>query len=80
MGGGMRPFGGRAPASEHTLGFTLEELYRGCTKRLKVSRTISDPSGQSMRLQETLDVNVKPGHKKGTRFTFAEKGEHAFHS
>lgn len=74
MGGGMRPFGGGTPASEHTVGFSLEELYKGCTKRLKVSRTISDTSGQTMRVQEPLDVTAKPGHKKGTKFTFAEKG------
>ncbi|KAK9860385.1 hypothetical protein WJX84_006628, partial [Apatococcus fuscideae] len=79
MGGGaMRggPFGGGPPApTEHPLSFSLEELYKGCTKRLKVSRTITEPSGNSMRVQEPLEVNAKPGHKKGTKFTFAEKGD-----
>ena len=70
------PFGGGPPApTEHPLSFSLEELYKGCTKRLKVSRTITEPSGNSMRVQEPLEVNAKPGHKKGTKFTFAEKGE-----
>ncbi len=75
--GGMRggPFGGGASQpTEHTLAFSLEELYQGTTKRLKVSRMVTDPSGHSMRVQEPLDVVAKPGHKKGTKFTFPEKG------
>ena len=45
---------------------------------MKIQRTIQDASGQSMRVSEVLQVEVKPGWKGGTKITFPEKGEH-FH-
>lgn len=91
MGGGMpgmggHPFGGGPmgghsgpvkdkPITKH-LQCTLEELYSGSTRKLKITRTIFGASGQASRTEEEiLEVNVKPGWKKGTKVTFPEKGE-----
>jgi DnaJ family protein B protein 4 len=58
------------------LQLSLEELYSGSTKRLKVTRHVLDAaSGKSLPVQEVLEIQVKPGWKEGTRITFAGKGD-----
>ncbi len=43
----------------------------GTTKKLKVTRRISDAaSGRQLPVEEVLEVAVKPGWKEGTRITF----------
>jgi DnaJ family protein B protein 4 len=55
---------------------TLEELYQGTTKHLKIKRRITDAiSNKSMSIEETLEVDVKPGWREGTRITFEGKGD-----
>ncbi|RDX93814.1 DnaJ-like subfamily B member 4 [Mucuna pruriens] len=64
----------KAPPIENKLPCTLEEIYRGTTKKMKISREIADASGKTMPVEEILTINVKPGWKKGTKITFPEKG------
>ncbi|WJX44586.1 hypothetical protein P8452_31540 [Trifolium repens] len=64
----------KAPAIENKLSCTLEEIYRGTTKKMKISREITDASGKTMPVEEILTITVKPGWKKGTKITFPEKG------
>jgi len=55
---------------------TLEELYLGCSKRLKVTRKRLNPDGRSTRMDEKiLEINVKPGWKPGTTITFPSEGD-----
>ena len=62
-------------AIEKRLECSLEELYHGATRKLRISRQILDgASGRPMDIQETLTVDVRPGWKKGTRVTFPQKG------
>ncbi|KAK9830290.1 hypothetical protein WJX72_010827 [[Myrmecia] bisecta] len=76
MPGGMgRGAKRKEPAIEVPVAVTLEELYKGTTKKMKISRNIMDASGQTMRVQEVMTIDIKPGWKKGTRVTFAEKGD-----
>nr|XP_043616539.1 dnaJ homolog subfamily B member 13-like [Erigeron canadensis] len=70
VGSGTR----KAAPIERSLPCTLEELYKGTTKRMKISRDIADISGKTMTVEEILNINVKPGWKKGTKITFPEKG------
>lgn len=72
-GRGARPR--QDPPIEHALPCTLEELYKGTSKRMKISRNVAEASGRSGRVEETLAVDVKPGWKKGTKVTFPKKGE-----
>ncbi|TKY58786.1 DnaJ-like subfamily B member 13 [Spatholobus suberectus] len=53
---------------------TLEELYRGCKKKLKISRTFPDEFGKLKTVEEVLKIDIKPGWKKGTKITFPGKG------
>ncbi|KAA8526341.1 hypothetical protein F0562_008456 [Nyssa sinensis] len=64
----------KAPPIEITLPCTLEELYKGTTKKMKISRELVDASGKTMTVEEILTINIKPGWKKGTKITFPEKG------
>ncbi|XP_027062161.1 dnaJ homolog subfamily B member 1-like [Coffea eugenioides] len=81
-GGGSGPGGSmhqqairKAPAIEQNLPCTLEELYKGTTKKMKISREVLDTnSGKIMPVEEILTINIKPGWKKGTKITFPDKG------
>ncbi|KAG9447798.1 hypothetical protein H6P81_013926 [Aristolochia fimbriata] len=64
----------KAPPIENYLTCSLEELYKGTTKKMKISREIADISGKTMTVEEILTIEVKPGWKKGTKITFPEKG------
>ncbi len=65
------------PPIEHNLPCTLEELYKGSTRKMKISRTVHNAAGRPERISEILSIDIKPGWKKGTRITFPEKGESA---
>ena len=53
------------------LACSLEELYMGTVKRLKVTRRRLDGSSE----EKILTINVKPGWKSGTRITFNGEGD-----
>ncbi|CAI7873218.1 unnamed protein product [Closterium sp. NIES-54] len=64
----------KSPPVENKLPCTLEELYSGSSRKMKISRNIIDASGRQKTVDEILTINVKPGWKKGTKVTFEEKG------
>ncbi|KAI3750445.1 hypothetical protein L2E82_21081 [Cichorium intybus] len=59
---------------ERVLPCSLEDLFKGTTKNMKISRDVSDGSGRSTTVEEILAIEIKPGWKKGTKITFPEKG------
>ncbi|KAE9618164.1 hypothetical protein Lal_00041847 [Lupinus albus] len=69
---------GHAPrkgaAIERTLLCSLEDLYKGTTKKMKISRDVIDANGRPSTVDEILSIQIKPGWKKGTKITFPEKG------
>eukprot|EP00803_Ostreobium_quekettii_P001477 evm.model.scf_100EXC.8 EVM.evm.TU.scf_100EXC.8 scf_100EXC:58824-59840(-) len=55
---------------------TLEELYAGTTKKMRITRSVVDQlSMKRMSVQDLLEIQVKPGWKKGTKITFEGKGD-----
>lgn len=68
--GGLR----KAAPVENALLCSLEDLYKGAKKKMKISRTVLDASGKLRTLEEILTIDIKPGWKKGTKVTFPEKG------
>jgi DnaJ family protein B protein 4 len=65
----------RKPAPvENKLLCSLEELYKGSVRKMKISRNIADQSGRILPVEEILTIEVKAGWKKGTKVTFPEKG------
>ncbi|XP_038998802.1 dnaJ homolog subfamily B member 4-like [Hibiscus syriacus] len=64
----------KPPPVESKLPCTLEELYTGSTRKMKISRTVVNASGWQEQESEILTIDVKPGWKKGTKITFPDKG------
>ncbi|KAK3010457.1 hypothetical protein RJ639_010666 [Escallonia herrerae] len=64
----------KPPPVESKLPCSLEELYSGSTRKMKISRTVVDANGRLVPETEILTIDVKPGWKKGTKITFPDKG------
>jgi len=62
-------------AHEISLPCTLEELYTGITRRMKITKRRLDPNGGSRQESEILTIDIRPGWKKGTKITFEGKGD-----
>lgn len=60
---------------EHDLYVSLEDICRGCTKKMKISRRVLQPDGTSKKEDKVLTINVKPGWKAGTKITFQKEGD-----
>ncbi|ONK62508.1 uncharacterized protein A4U43_C07F4660 [Asparagus officinalis] len=77
-GGGGEPAAAsaprKAPRIERTLVCSLEDLYKGTSKKMKISRDVIDSIGRPKTVEEILTIDIKPGWKKGTKITFPEKG------
>ncbi|XP_051893828.1 dnaJ homolog subfamily B member 5 [Pristis pectinata] len=85
---GMNGFNRRHPDSLHTrrkvqdppviheLRVSLEEIYHGCTKRMKITRRRLNPDGRTTRMEDKiLNVVIKRGWKEGTKITFPREGD-----
>ncbi|GAB2274769.1 hypothetical protein Dimus_009542 [Dionaea muscipula] len=64
----------KAGPYEMKLSCTLEELYMGTTKKMKISRDAAATNGKMVPEEEVLKIDIKPGWKKGTKITFPGKG------
>jgi DnaJ homolog subfamily B member 4 len=83
-GAGGDPFHGGAAGREATpevttveraLPLTLEELYHGVTKKMKIKRKTFDESGKRTTSDQVLEVPIKPGLKKGSKIKFKGVGD-----
>ncbi|KAM4604409.1 dnaJ homolog subfamily B member 1b [Polymixia lowei] len=82
--GGMGGMGGRSggltkrqdPPVIHELRVTLEEVFSGCTKKMKISHKRLNPDRQTTRtVDKILEVEIKRGWKEGTKITFPKEGD-----
>ncbi|WCJ21774.1 DNAJ heat shock family protein [Euphorbia peplus] len=64
----------KAAAIESKLVCSLEELYKGARRKMRISRSVPDDFGKPKTVDEILKIDIKPGWKKGTKITFPEKG------
>ena len=83
VGGGM-PFGQsmggswrktKDPAIEKDLALSIEELFIGCTKKLRITKRVLNPDGTSNVQDKVITIDIKPGWKEGTKITFSEEGD-----
>ncbi|KPP67269.1 dnaJsubfamily B member 5-like [Scleropages formosus] len=83
-GGGRRhhaePIHGRRkvqdPPVVHELRVSLEEVFHGCTKRMKITRRRLNPDGKTLRAEDKiLNIVIKRGWKEGTKITFPKEGD-----
>ena len=77
MPGGMGGMGGRrsrAPRKPEPLmievPLTLEQLYTGCTKKMKITRNVCGRDENKI-----LQLDIKPGWREGTKLTFDGEGD-----
>lgn len=77
--GGARPY--RAPTPEVTtverpLSVTLEELFKGTHKKMKIKRKTYDHGTNKRKLEDKiLDMEIRPGYKAGTKIKFKGVGD-----
>lgn len=62
------------PPIEHDLYVSLEEVDRGCVKKMKISR-MANMDGHPRKEEKVLNITVKPGWKAGTKITFQNEGD-----
>lgn len=76
---GRQPMGRRKyqdPAVVKDLQVSLEEVFSGTTKKLKITRKVLNEDGRSTRVEDKiLQIDVKPGWKSGTKITFPKEGD-----
>lgn len=60
---------------ERPLPLTLEELYNGVTKKMKVKRKTFDENGKQQQTDRTLEVPIKAGLKKGSKIKYSGVGD-----
>lgn len=60
---------------EHELKISLDDLYSGITKRMKISRNRRKPNGTYRPEETILTIEIKPGWKEGTKITFNNEGD-----
>lgn len=57
---------------------TLEELYLGTIKKLKITRKIYNNSFYFTKKREIIEIKIKRGYKEGTKITFKGKGNQLY--
>ncbi|GAO16855.1 uncharacterized protein UV8b_06886 [Ustilaginoidea virens] len=60
---------------ERPLPLTLEELFNGVTKKMKIKRKTFDEAGKRVQTDQILEVPIKPGLKKGSKIKFNGVGD-----
>ncbi len=79
-------FGGPEPARqrpqtpeisviEKQLPLSLEELYKGTHKKMKMQQKVFDASGKRTMKDRIMEMDIKPGLKKGSKIKFSDVGD-----
>lgn len=68
----------KAHPVNYNLSVSLEELYTGTTKKMRItSKKIVDSSGRTAPVAVEKEIVVKPGWKSGTKITYENEGDEA---
>ncbi|XP_020485863.2 dnaJ homolog subfamily B member 13 [Labrus bergylta] len=61
---------------ERDLHLSLDDLFHGCTKKIKISRRVMNEDGCTSSIKDKiLTIDVEPGWKEGTRVVFQKEGD-----
>ena len=61
---------------ERPLPLTLEELFKGTKKRMKIKRKTYDSRTHKQSVEDKiLDIDIRPGYKAGTKIKFKDMGD-----
>ena len=85
MGGGVHRSYSQGAADSHkkqdpTITYnvmvSLEEVYKGTTKKMKITKKVLNPDRRTTRTEDkVITIDVKPGWKAGTKVTFPKEGD-----
>ncbi|KAM4546950.1 dnaJ homolog subfamily B member 13 [Fundulus diaphanus] len=65
---------------ERDLHLSLDDLFHGCIKKIKISRRVMNEDGHTSSIKDKiLTIEVKPGWKEGTRIIFSKEGDQGPH-
>ena len=60
----------------HELNCSLEELYIGKIKKIKINKRLQDSQSRLItNVEKILEINIKPGYKSGTKIKFYGEGD-----
>jgi DnaJ family protein B protein 4 len=62
------------PPVVHKIRCTLQDLYLGTTKKIKINRKVMK-NGKPTSEDEIIEIKIQPGFKEGTKFTYEQKGD-----
>ncbi|TNN88634.1 DnaJ subfamily B member 13 [Liparis tanakae] len=66
----------QGPHIERDLHLSLDDLFHGCSKHIKISHRVMNEDGHTSGIKDKiLAINVKPGWKEGTRIIFPKEGD-----
>lgn len=60
---------------ERPLPVSLEDMFNGASKKMKIKRKVFDETGKRTLTDQVLDVPIKPGLKKGSKIRFKGVGD-----
>ncbi|XP_074529015.1 dnaJ homolog subfamily B member 13 [Halichoeres trimaculatus] len=61
---------------ERDLYLSLDDLFHGCTKKIKISRRVMNEDGCTSSIKDKiLTIDVEPGWREGTRIVFSKEGD-----
>ena len=61
---------------EKPLPVSLEDLFKGVHKKMKIKRkTFDSETGKRNMEEKVLDIDIKPGYKAGTKIKFKGVGD-----
>ncbi|KAE9555749.1 hypothetical protein FO519_000963 [Halicephalobus sp. NKZ332] len=63
------------PTVQHELPVSLEDIHKGCTKKMRITRKVVSADGSVKTEDKVLSINIKPGWKSGTKITFPKEGD-----
>ena len=74
-GGGHASPATKAAAVNHNLNVTLEELYTGTVKKMRITKRIIDTAGRQSQVSNEKEITLKKGWKDGTKITYEKEGD-----
>lgn len=76
MNGGPRQPTPEVTVLERPLMVSLEDLFKGTTKKMKIQRKkFNDATGKLEKEERLLTMPIKPGFKAGGKFKFTDVGD-----
>jgi DnaJ family protein B protein 4 len=65
----------KAAPIQHDLKVSLEDLYNGGLKKVRITKKVTDASGRSSQIAVEKEIQIKAGWKDGTKITYEREGD-----